>query len=55
MELTWAKDPGLTLGFGLSSELLAEAAGARCAGATVTVDAMLGGVENFNGSGTGVS
>ncbi len=38
------KRPVFTHGFGLSSELLAEAASAT-----------LGGVENFNGSGTGVS
>ncbi len=38
--------PGLTLGSGLSSELFIGEAGARCAGVAVTVDAMLGGVED---------
>ena len=36
----------LTLGSGLSSELLVGEAAARCAGVTVTVDATLGGVED---------
>ena len=37
---------GLTLGSSLASEPLVEEAGARCAGVTVTVDAMFGGVED---------
>ena len=37
---------GLTLNSSLARELLIGEAGARCAGVTVTVDAMLSGVEN---------
>ena len=36
----------LTLGSSLAREPLVGEAGARCAGVTVTVDAMLGGVED---------
>ena len=46
----------LTLSPSLASEPLIREAGARCAGVTVTVDAMLGGVEDTRvGRGYGVT